>query len=384
MIYTQINREKNDECKAQFEYFSSVTFHLNLFPIVALLLIRYLINEDCINHPRIIGLVTAGSSFYQILCFQLRIHANIVLDNQDSCSNPFLNSFCLYTTMTCSIIFGAVWLAVVALFLQYSIRSAAAKLKMMIAISFWIVMGSGFVILKIYQAEIPEICPNNLLLWSIRAMISNGTFLIVYCISTSHSLRDNNGNQLRVFGSFFMKLFIPFNLFWYFQGIDWFEEAKDVNARCIVEPKLEYLELAMYEWLIFSVFLTMAVCHFLLRYQFVTFNQLWWNPYLMLIGFPTEQIEQDWEDPVQAENRLALLHSGEFDASRHSNSFEEKAVCPICWENFITNKRVIYFPGCDHLFHSHCIKEWVQAHNSCPTCRRTLPPAVEMHEFSHP
>ncbi|CAM9749858.1 unnamed protein product [Chrysoparadoxa australica] len=46
--------------------------------------------------------------------------------------------------------------------------------------------------------------------------------------------------------------------------------------------------------------------------------------------------------------------------------------CTVCMENFGTGDNAKEMP-CKHHFHSECIVPWLQAHNSCPTCRKGLP-----------
>ncbi|CAN4115377.1 unnamed protein product [Withania somnifera] len=43
-------------------------------------------------------------------------------------------------------------------------------------------------------------------------------------------------------------------------------------------------------------------------------------------------------------------------------------VCTVCMESFestIGAKQV----ACGHVFHSHCLTNWLSLHNSCPLCR---------------
>lgn len=44
--------------------------------------------------------------------------------------------------------------------------------------------------------------------------------------------------------------------------------------------------------------------------------------------------------------------------------------CPICMENFQVGSEVSKMPCHEcHLFHSHCIKSWLERNSTCPTCR---------------
>tara|TARA_Y100000996_G_C22156108_1_gene492533 strand:- start:150 stop:545 length:396 start_codon:yes stop_codon:yes gene_type:complete len=45
--------------------------------------------------------------------------------------------------------------------------------------------------------------------------------------------------------------------------------------------------------------------------------------------------------------------------------------CPICIEQFKGNDE-LYQLKCGHIFHTHCITEWININNICPTCRNTV------------
>ncbi len=42
--------------------------------------------------------------------------------------------------------------------------------------------------------------------------------------------------------------------------------------------------------------------------------------------------------------------------------------CCICLQEFIPNEKVVELP-CNHLYHKHCIKSWLQVNRNCPSCR---------------
>lgn len=52
--------------------------------------------------------------------------------------------------------------------------------------------------------------------------------------------------------------------------------------------------------------------------------------------------------------------------------------CVICLGEFVGGEKVRVLPKCDHKFHVECVDVWLEAHSSCPTCRRSLADAAMM------
>jgi hypothetical protein len=55
---------------------------------------------------------------------------------------------------------------------------------------------------------------------------------------------------------------------------------------------------------------------------------------------------------------------------------EDLPECPICFDAFQPGEIVSWSPDphCDHIFHHHCIKEWLLRNKECPFCRETFLP----------
>ncbi|NXF62489.1 RN126 ligase, partial [Ciccaba nigrolineata] len=45
--------------------------------------------------------------------------------------------------------------------------------------------------------------------------------------------------------------------------------------------------------------------------------------------------------------------------------------CPVCKEDYTVGENVRQLP-CNHLFHNNCIVPWLEQHDTCPVCRKSL------------
>ncbi|KAK4372826.1 hypothetical protein RND71_008210 [Anisodus tanguticus] len=45
------------------------------------------------------------------------------------------------------------------------------------------------------------------------------------------------------------------------------------------------------------------------------------------------------------------------------------SVCTVCMESFESSTVGAKQVACGHVFHSHCLTNWLSLHNSCPLCR---------------
>ncbi|XP_074293365.1 RING-H2 finger protein ATL70-like [Silene latifolia] len=50
---------------------------------------------------------------------------------------------------------------------------------------------------------------------------------------------------------------------------------------------------------------------------------------------------------------------------------ERRGGCSICLKDGFEDEELCkVLPGCDHVFHSECIDEWLKKSQSCPVCRK--------------
>ncbi|EER11683.1 RING finger protein, putative [Perkinsus marinus ATCC 50983] len=50
-------------------------------------------------------------------------------------------------------------------------------------------------------------------------------------------------------------------------------------------------------------------------------------------------------------------------------TLEEDELCVMCQEEMKQGSKAKKMPECGHVFHDHCIMEWLERHNTCPLCR---------------
>ncbi len=58
-------------------------------------------------------------------------------------------------------------------------------------------------------------------------------------------------------------------------------------------------------------------------------------------------------------------------------------VCSICYQNLQIGENLIKIPGCEHVFHSKCILQWVKIKVNCPYCRANIRKAMVLDAFEN-
>jgi len=57
-------------------------------------------------------------------------------------------------------------------------------------------------------------------------------------------------------------------------------------------------------------------------------------------------------------------------------SMRQTAQCVVCCADFEVGEELSRLPGCGHLFHPDCVRQWLDRAANCPICRRNLVEAV--------
>ncbi|XP_033109381.1 E3 ubiquitin-protein ligase RNF126-like isoform X2 [Anneissia japonica] len=60
---------------------------------------------------------------------------------------------------------------------------------------------------------------------------------------------------------------------------------------------------------------------------------------------------------------------------------DENSECAVCKEEYTEYEEVRKMP-CEHLFHSDCIIPWLEMHNTCPVCRKSLDGRYTRNDFT--
>ncbi|KAG8454722.1 hypothetical protein GDO86_001081 [Hymenochirus boettgeri] len=78
------------------------------------------------------------------------------------------------------------------------------------------------------------------------------------------------------------------------------------------------------------------------------------------------QFENTGPPPADTE-KIQALPTIQITADHVGSGLE----CPVCKEDYTVGENVRQLP-CNHLFHNDCIIPWLEQHDTCPVCRKSL------------
>lgn len=85
------------------------------------------------------------------------------------------------------------------------------------------------------------------------------------------------------------------------------------------------------------------------------------NQYSNFLDFPLEENEKTIQ-----KDKFTLKY-------RHNLvSANDDKTCVICYNEYKEGELVCNLPGCIHMFHWDCIKNWVDQKSNCPMCRKSI------------
>ncbi|CAB9505689.1 protein ligase RNF181 [Seminavis robusta] len=88
-----------------------------------------------------------------------------------------------------------------------------------------------------------------------------------------------------------------------------------------------------------------------------------------VVSIPVVMISQ-----TQGRSLLATTTSTSTATLTISNNQQQDNACIICTDSFQLGQTTMTLTNyCGHVFHENCALQWLQQHNTCPYCRRTLP-----------
>eukprot|EP00999_Lentomonas_sp_LEN2_P001672 NODE_2757_length_509_cov_40.387435_g2707_i0.p2 GENE.NODE_2757_length_509_cov_40.387435_g2707_i0~~NODE_2757_length_509_cov_40.387435_g2707_i0.p2 ORF type:complete len:110 (+),score=2.90 NODE_2757_length_509_cov_40.387435_g2707_i0:69-398(+) len=95
---------------------------------------------------------------------------------------------------------------------------------------------------------------------------------------------------------------------------------------------------------------------------------------------PKRKVSQQPEPPqlpVDSRHRNDGLQNSQINVLpaylyRPVTSADADTECSICFEDFRAGLWVRPLPECLHVFHLHCINDWLQRRATCPSCSMTI------------
>ncbi|WCJ39291.1 RING/U-box superfamily protein [Euphorbia peplus] len=86
------------------------------------------------------------------------------------------------------------------------------------------------------------------------------------------------------------------------------------------------------------------------------------------------------QEPVRTGLELSVLRSLPIVIFQ-SEDFKDGLECSVCLSEVLQGEKTRLLPKCNHGFHVDCIDMWFQYHSTCPLCRNSVAPKIEIPNF---
>ena len=177
--------------------------------------------------------------------------------------------------------------------------------------------------------------------------------------------------------------YLPLLAFWIFKVTYWLRKSVDFQPNCT----------SSFDLIVLAFFLTACYSHFVYISIFIVirimdhyFEQNIVNLHDEIDDIynnsQTEYLNIDYINQIIERNNLnpndICISNNEFNRlpkkELNSRDMENSKIttCSICCEEFGKTEKVIFFKECKHVFHTDCIKDWLNRKPICPNCKRNV------------
>ena len=75
------------------------------------------------------------------------------------------------------------------------------------------------------------------------------------------------------------------------------------------------------------------------------------------------------------------LEDSEFEVIDEGIASSKSGRCTICFTSFEEGERTKILPGCGHMFHVDCIRDWLRRSEFCPNCKHNVREELEEQQL---
>mmetsp|Transcript_56540 Transcript_56540/g.64565 ORF Transcript_56540/g.64565 Transcript_56540/m.64565 type:complete len:266 (+) Transcript_56540:241-1038(+) len=219
-------------------------------------------------------------------------------------------------------------------------------------------------------------CSKPLNVWLLVTLVSVALVKIVATILEKVAGRPKIELAL---GCTLICLLFPFITAWAVVGTIWYALVTGEDQHCLEGgTAISYMIIA---WLLVS-YLMMILYFFVLVAIFAQYRRAVRNENATfeallssengLLDF-THAIGEPQNRGLEAEDieRIPILNM-----SQETLAKNQDRECSICLAGFQLNSQYREIPGCQHLFHSDCIEDWLNIRSVCPNCKADVREAL--------